>query len=242
MFSTTDSKFLVENVLKSANKNNLPVIAFDSDLLPEHRKYRLAYVGTDNFDYGRALARYAKTEKQAGTNTVCLQSGHKTTPNLNERIAGVRFELAGEKVDRLNGQNGWTEHIRCPFYSMGKRGDALSQLEHMIKQKQPPIFIAVAGFAQFNPYYIERIKPYKNKIDSEQITIISADTEDIQLQALALGLSDTNIGQNPYEMGRKSAELLYNYITKKQMPAQSEYYLDYHYCLPENADSCTKNH
>ena len=242
MFSTTDSTFLVERVLKDAYQRQLPVIAFDSDLLPEHKKYRLAYVGTDNFDYGRALARYAKTVKKSDNNVICLQSGHKTTPNLNKRIEGVRFELAGEKVARLNGHNGWTEHIRCPLYSLGKRADALNQLKFVLDQKRPPIFIAVAGFAQFNPDYVKTIRPYRNKILTDEITLISADTEDIQLRALAMGLSDTNIGQNPYEMGRKSAELLYQFITQKQKPAQSNYFLKYHYCLSGNADVCTKNY
>jgi len=238
LFSTTDSDFLVQRVLSSNKARNLPIITFDSDLLPEHRQYRIAYVGTDNFNFGQALARYAKQFKTSKITRVCIQSGHNTSPNLNERLAGVRYELAGERTERLNGQNGWIEHERCPFYSLGKRGDALMQLEAMLNEKNPPIFIAVAGFAQFNPDYIERISAYKTDIDKGDIVIVSADTETVQLEALAAGLSTVNIGQNPFEMGRLGTELLYRHITTNQPIEKSNYFLDYHYCMQSNIDSC----
>gem|GEM_PF-5681241 len=39
-----NTKYLTENALKLAKKKGMPVITFDSDLLPEHQEYRLAYV------------------------------------------------------------------------------------------------------------------------------------------------------------------------------------------------------
>jgi len=242
LISTTDSNFLVNGALKSIHANKLPVITFDSDLLPQHKQYRLAYVGTNNFNFGKALGHYIKQFGQSELNSICLQSGHPTTPNLNERIAGVRYALAEKAVDRLSGQNGWIEYTRCPLYSLGKRSEALQQLEGILNMKESPIFLAVAGFAQFSPQYVERIMPFKKRIDSGEVVIVSADTERVQLVALKQGLSIANIGQKPFEMGRLGAELLYNYITKKQKPAKSHYYLDYHYCTQKNVEDCTVNY
>lgn len=131
LVSTTDSDHLVDGALKSYREKQIPVLTFDSDLLPEHAAYRMAYVGTNNFDFGRALGSYANSLKSTANQTICIQSGHATTPNLNERIAGVRFALSGQSSDKLSGQNGWIEHERCPLFSLGKRDMAVFQLEAM---------------------------------------------------------------------------------------------------------------
>lgn len=242
LVSTTDSAFLVKGALKTAQKKGIPVITFDSDLLPEHQNYRLAYVGTNNFEFGVALGIAAKAHKKQHSQLVCIQSGHQTTPNLNARVEGVRFALSGEKTTRLTGQNGWVEFERCPLFTMGKREDAIKQLLTIIDMPTAPIFVAVAGFAQFNPDYLSLLSPYKAQIVQDTITIISADTEEQQLEILEAGLSTINIGQNPFEMGRKGAELLFNYKKMGQKPLQDKYYLPFHYCNRDNAKTCTINH
>jgi ribose transport system substrate-binding protein len=239
LVSTTDSAYLVENILRNVKEKNIPVVTYDSDLLPEHSRYRLAYVGTNNFEYGVALGNYAKKFKRSDETEICIQSGHKTTPNLNDRIKGVRFALSGNRNNKkLNGEHGWLEGRRCPLFTMGQRKTALHQLEFILNQKKPPIYLAVAGFAQFSPDYIEKITPYKERVKSQEIVIISADTEQVQLLALEQGLSTVNIGQRPFEMGRMGAQLLYEYIKNKVLPKKEFYYLDFHYCTPDNTLDC----
>ncbi|OCQ21892.1 sugar-binding protein [Pseudoalteromonas luteoviolacea] len=242
LISTTDSSFLVSGALKLAQQKGIPVITFDSDLLKEHHAYRLAYVGTNNFDFGVALGQAAKQFKRQDPQPICIQSGHQTTPNLNKRIQGVRHALSGKKEGKLDGSSGWIEYDRCPLYTMGRRDDSLSQLLTILDYKQPPIFLAVAGFAQFNPEYLTKLLPYKKRIKEENIAIISADTEQIQLTALSNSLSSINIGQKPYEMGKLSAELLYRYVKSGTKPEKSEHYLDFHYCNQKNVATCTVNY
>ena len=232
---------MANEALNIAKQHNIPVITFDSDLLPKHHEYRLAYVGTNNFDYGVALGNYAKKFKGPETTDICIQSGHKTTPNLNERIAGVRYSLSGNKENsKVKQNNGWMEVARCPLYTEGKRNKAILQLKYILNQKKPPLYLAVAGFAQFSPDYIETTSPYKKAIASQDIVIISADTEAIQLEALKQGLSTANIGQRPFEMGRLGTQLLYDVIKHNSVPDKQFYYLDFHYCTQKNASSCTK--
>ncbi|KZN38497.1 hypothetical protein N480_12655 [Pseudoalteromonas luteoviolacea S2607] len=242
LISTTDSNFLVSGALELAREKGIPIITFDSDLLEKHHKYRLAYVGTNNFDFGVALGKAAKQFKKQDPQPICIQSGHRTTPNLNKRIQGVRHALSEGKGGKLDGSSGWIEYDRCPLYTMGRRDDSLSQLMTILDYKQPPIFLAVAGFAQFNPEYLTKLLPYKQRIKNGIITILSADTEQIQLKALSNNLSSMNIGQKPYEMGKQSAELLYHYVKKGIKPLNSEYYLDFHYCNQSNVATCTVNY
>ena len=108
--------------------------------------------------------------------------------------------------------------------------------------EKPAAFVAVAGFAQFNTEYINSMTPYKHKLDSKELVIVSADTEKIQLDALSKGLSSSNVGQNPYEMGRLSAQLMYNVIKHNIKPAEAFYFLDFHYCQQSNAQTCTVNY
>jgi ribose transport system substrate-binding protein len=242
LVSTTDSEYLVTHALKNLKKKNIPVITFDSDLLPKHQQYRLAYIGTNNFDFGVALGELAKKYKTDEKQSICLQSGHQTTPNLNARLAGVRHALSGQSKNRLSGESGWVEHPRCPLYTMGKRHASLEQVERFSSLKNPPIFLAVAGFAQFNPEYIKTMKAAQSKIADGNFVIISADTEQIQLDALKHGLSTVNLGQKPFEMGRKSAELMYNYLMQGVKPELDKYYLDYHLCDKSNFETCTVNY
>lgn len=238
LVATTDGDFLVKGALKQAKQRGIPVITFDSDVLAEHSAYRLAYVGTDNFAFGVALGNAAKAYQTQTPQSVCIQTGHATSPNLNERMQGVRFALSGQKTQRLDGSSGWIEHERCPLYTIGKRAVALEQVQAMITEPTPPIFIAVAGFAQFNSEYSAVISPFKDKIASQDVVIISADTEQGQLDILKQGLSTVNIGQNPYEMGRKGAELLYQWHRQSKAPEQDKYFLDFHYCTTANVAQC----
>jgi ribose transport system substrate-binding protein len=238
LVAVTDSNFLASHVLTKFKQRNIPVIAFDSDFLPEDQHHRLAYVGTNNFDFGKALGEYTKQYKRDNDiTTVCIQSGHHTTPNLNQRIQGVRFALSG-KTSRLDGSSGWLEHERCPLYSLGKRDVAINQVSWIVDQQPIPITIAVAGFAQFSPEYISTFAEKKSLFEKNNIVMISADSEPIQLDALRSGLSTVNIGQRPFDMGKRGAELLYDVLANNEVPEQSHIYLDFHYCTRDNIDTC----
>lgn len=240
LLSVTESEFLADRVLDVVREKRVPVITFDSDLLPEHQQYRLAYVGTNNFDFGVALGNYAKRYQTGVEQEICIQSGSSSTPNLNERIRGVRYALSGDMTNRrLTGKAGWKESLRCPFYTLGKRDKALNQLMFILSQTEPPLFLAVAGFAQFSPDYLTDIAPYRARIASGEVVIVSADAEPVQLEALRQNLSTANIGQQPFEMGRLGAQLMYDKLKFNRSPRKEINYLGFYYCHAENSTECT---
>src|SRR3954470_16740797 len=105
--------------LDRAKEKSIPVVMFDSDVLPEDRGVRLTFIGTDNYSFGAELAKAVLATKKGGT--VCIQSGAAASLNLNDRVQGIRDTLAGaskdQPVKRLTGQNGWTEPQGCPVYN-----------------------------------------------------------------------------------------------------------------------------
>src|SRR3954469_15670570 len=110
--------------LQAAKQAGIPVLTWDSDLLPESKALRAAYIGTHNYEIGVNLAKLAMQIKPKG-GTVCIQSGGAAAANHNERMQGIRDTLSGKKSaaspgDRLTGQNGWAEISGFPLYSKGR--------------------------------------------------------------------------------------------------------------------------
>ena len=61
-------------ILKLAKAANIPVVTFDTDVLPEDAGLRSTYIGTDNYEFGKVLGEKVLESKKKG-GTVCIQSG-----------------------------------------------------------------------------------------------------------------------------------------------------------------------
>src|SRR5208337_2988261 len=84
------------NALKGAAAAHIPVLTWDSDLLPQDKGLRAAYIGTHNYDIGVNLAKLVMAVKPKG-GTICIQSGGAAAANHNERMQGIRDTLSGKK-------------------------------------------------------------------------------------------------------------------------------------------------
>ena len=49
--------------LEAAKEAGIPVLTWDSDVLPENKDLRLAYVGTHNYEIGVNLAKIVQTDQ-----------------------------------------------------------------------------------------------------------------------------------------------------------------------------------
>src|SRR5690606_38944801 len=95
----------------------IPIMTIDADLSADDASLRKTYLGTDNYQMGVKFAEHLKALKPEG-GTVCLQLGNVAADNINQRAAGTRDTLSGEKgIDRLTGQGGWTEIDGCPVFT-----------------------------------------------------------------------------------------------------------------------------
>jgi len=229
--------------LEAAKEANIPVLTWDSDVLPENKDLRMAYIGTHNYEIGVNLAKIAQTVKPKG-GTICIQSGGAAAANHNERMQGIRDTLSGTKSasspgDRLTGQNGWTEIEGCPLYTNDDFPLSVQQFEDiMAKNPDLDAFLPTGGFPQFIPDANRAaVGKYKDQIASKKLALIVADTLPVQMDQMKEGLSLGQVGQRPFEMGYKTMFALKDIKDGKAAPADPTYTgLDV--CTPETADTC----
>jgi ribose transport system substrate-binding protein len=211
-------------VLVLAKQRHIPVVTFDSDVLPQDANLRLTFIGTDNYQFGAKLAQLTMQLKPHG-GTVCIQSGAPASINLDDRIQGVRDTLAGaprnQPVKRLTGQAGWTEPNGCPVYNNDNVQLAAQQMfDVLTANPKLDAFIAVGGWAQYAPQaYRQAVGLQKDRVASKQLAIVFGDNFGPQMPLLHDGLSDFNVGQRPFDMAYKAIEVL-NEVTdgKKDFP------------------------
>jgi len=229
--------------LTAAKAAGIPVLTWDSDVLPENKDLRVAYIGTHNYEIGVNLAKLAMKVKPKG-GTICIQSGGAAAANHNERMQGIRDTLAGEKSPsspgkRLTGQNGWKEIDGCPLYTDDDFPRSIQQFEDiMAKNPNLDAFLPTGGFPQFLPDANRAaVGKYKSKIASKSLALIVADTLPVQLDQMKEGLSLGQVGQRPFEMGYKTMFALQDMANGKAPPKDPSYTgLDV--CTPETVATC----
>ena len=147
--SVTNSRYLAESSLKAAAQRKVPVVTFDSDLDAAHRALRRVYVGPDNAELGRQLAALAAARHPRG-GTLCLLAADGRDTNLAERMTGVRRGLSGDPARpegaRLDGQRGWRELPRCPWFNDDDPARALRQLGLAFGDERADVVIAVGAW------------------------------------------------------------------------------------------------
>ncbi len=231
------------SALTQAKASGIPVLTWDSDLLPENKDLRIAYVGTKNYDIGVNLAKRVQELKPEG-GTICIQSGGAAAANHNERMQGIRDTLAGKSGteppgEPLTGQNGWTEVDGCPLYTDDDFPRSVQQMEDTLaKYPELDAFVPTGGFPQFVPdAYRNVATKVKDRIASKSLALVVADTLPVQMDLMKEGLSLGQVGQRPFEMGYKTMYFLLDIVKDGKNPTDPTYTgLDV--CSPETADTC----
>lgn len=231
------------SALEEAKKAGIPVLTWDSDLLPKDKELRIAYIGTHNYDIGVNLAKLAMKIKPHG-GTICIQSGGAAAANHNERMQGIRDTLSGQPSKeppgmRLTGQNGWKEVDGCPLYTNDDFTVAVQQMEDILgKYPNLDAYVPTGGFPEFIEQAYKRVASnFKSKIASGQLALVVADTLPMQIDELKMGLASGNVGQRPFEMGYKVMYALKQIKDGKGDPKDPTYTgLDI--CTPQNVKTC----
>lgn len=193
---------------------DIPVMTIDADFLEADRDLRATYLGTDNYLMGVDMAEEAMALKPEG-GTVCLQLGNVAADNINARAQGFRDTIAGaEGIERLAGENGWTEIEGCPVFT-NDQADLANQQMSDVFTANPDLdaFILVGGWAQFAPQaYAQVTDGVMDRLQSKDLVIIAGDTLPPQTQAFREGRSHAQIGQRPFEMGLRAPDVMIQLI------------------------------
>jgi ribose transport system substrate-binding protein len=219
-------------------KPAIPVMTIDADLSKEDASLRKTYLGTDNYLMGVKFAEYLQKLKPSG-GTICLQLGNVAADNINARAAGTRDTLAGAKgVERLTGQNGWTEIDGCPVFTNDQADLANQQMaDTFTANPDLDAFVLEGGWAQFAPQaYAQVTDQVMAKLKAKELIIVAGDTLPPQMAALKANRSHVQVGQRPFEMGYRAPSVMLDLIEGK--PVESTIYTGLDECTPETVDSC----
>ena len=189
---------------------DIPVMTIDADFLSEDADLRATYLGTDNYLMGVKMAEEAMALKPEG-GSVCLQLGNVAADNINARAQGFRDTAGGgDGIDRLSGENGWTEIEGCPVFT-NDQADLANQQMSDVFTANPDLdaFILIGGWAQFAPQaYAQVTDQVMDKMATNELIIIAGDTLPPQTQAFREGRSHAQIGQRPFEMGLRAPDVM----------------------------------
>jgi ribose transport system substrate-binding protein len=183
--------------IEAASGAGISVITFDADA-PGSK--RIAYIGTNNKEFGLALGRQLLKLRPDG-GKYGMVSGGPGAKNLAERVDGVREALKGSK---------WVEVGGSPTFCNDDPALAVQQMTDM-RTATPDLaaIVPVGGWPMFAP---EGFKAFANKnkkdIDSGKFTLVVADTLKMQLELLRDGYANALVGQRPFEMGERAMDTL----------------------------------
>lgn len=231
-------------VLKAAADAGIPVMTWDSDLLPKDAGLRTTYVGTNNYNIGVHLAELVQARHPDG-GTICLQTGGAAAANHNERLKGARDTLAGKDMgtppgSALNGDGGWTEISGCPLITNDDGNVAVQGMTDILAANPDlTAFLSTGAFTQwFDNAYRNAAEPYKAKMDAGDLTIVVADTLPMQMAQTKDGLGNGLVGQRPFEMGYKAMFILKDIAEGKDVADPIFTGLDV--CNNDNIDTCVQ--
>jgi len=228
------------NLLRQRSPS-IPIMTVDADLQEEDSDLRATYLGTDNYLMGVKMAEEAMKLKSEG-GSVCLQLGNVAAANINARAQGFRDTAAGEEgVDRLTGQNGWTEIEGCPVYTNDQADLANQQMADVFTANADlDAFILVGGWAQFAPQaYTQVTDQVMDKLESKDLIIIAGDTLPPQTQAFREGRSHAQVGQRPFEMGQRAPDVMIQLINGETV--EDPLYTGLDVCNQDDAGFCANN-
>lgn len=183
--------------IEAATAAGIPVITFDADA-PGSK--RIAYIGTNNKEFGLALGKQLLKMRPDG-GKYAMVSGGPGAKNLAERVDGVREALKGSK---------WAEVAGSPTFCNDDPALAVQQMTDM-RTATPDLaaIVPVGGWPMFAP---EGFKAFasrnKKDIDSGKFTLVVADTLKMQLELLRDGYANALVGQRPFDMGEKAMDTL----------------------------------
>ena len=199
-------------VIQEAVDASIPVITFDSDA---PNTGRTLFIGTDNYELGYELGNVAKQLQPQGGIYAVIGS---PDPNILERQRGIFDSLQEGRIVGVS----WNQVSGSPSNSMGDPTRAMMQAQLFVDHNNDGnnnnsssnhgrslnVLISCMGspmrsggwraFAQANP----------------NLTLISGDAMENQVEFLDTGAVSGLVGQLPYDMGKLSLQTLYEMVAQ----------------------------
>ncbi|HVJ17239.1 MAG TPA: sugar-binding protein [Polyangiaceae bacterium] len=186
-----------------AAKTNL--ITFDSDA---DKSKRLLYIGTNNFEAGKALGeRIAGLLPEGGKIAVFV--GTLSADNASQRLAGIEAAIKDKKIEIVDKREDNTD-----------RAKARSNVEDIVNAHKD--LSLVVGLWNYNGPAIAAALEGLGKKGTVKAAVF--DEDDATLDAIEAGTISATVVQKPFQFGYLSAKWMHDLATKgdaakKALPA-----------------------
>jgi ribose transport system substrate-binding protein len=183
------------------------LLAVDNDAPDTHR---ICYIGTDNYEAGRAVGRLVKEALPEG-GTIAVFVGDLAPLNARQRRKGVIDELAGETDVNVVDGNIYGKDKKYKLHRT-----YLDQPEGAQKAKQNAVAavndlqdepsVCMIGLWAYNPPAI--LSAVRDRELLGKIKIVAFDENAETLQGIAEGHILGTVVQNPYQFGFQSVKMM----------------------------------
>ncbi len=191
-------------VIDAAIAQGIPVITFDSD---SEKSKRVLYIGTNNYEAGKAAGEEAKKLFPNGGNLVAFV-GNMSAQNARDRYNGFLDAIKGTKIVMLQDPY---EDDKDAFRARRNVGAAIVRYGAKLN--------GLVGLYSYNgPAIVDEVMKQNLR---DKIKIICFDGEPKTLKNLEAGLVDVTVVQKPFEFGRIGVKALY-LINRKGLKAALE--------------------
>lgn len=181
-------------VIDELMNSGIKVITFDSDAA---NSKRIAYIGTNNFEAGKAAGEAAK-QLLPGGGKVFGFVGNQNAPNARERIAGFKEATKGTNIVLVD-----------VFDDNKDPAKARANVENVL-QAHKDVKMLLGLFSYDGPQIAAAVKEAGVR---DKVKILCFDAEPETINHLKRGEIDATVVQKPYEFGYRSVQLLYKIIT-----------------------------
>lgn len=183
----------VRDLNQAAQKTN--VITHDSDA---PKSDRLVYIGTNNFEAGKALGQeIVKLLPDGGQ--IAAFVGTLSADNARQRLEGIKSVVADHKIEVVTTKEDNKDTNK-----------ARSNVEDVITA-YPDVDVLVGLWSYNGPAIVAAAR---KQVEEGKVKIACFDEEEATLQGIQDGLIVCTVVQKPFEFGYRSAKLLHELATK----------------------------
>ncbi|MGH8164906.1 MAG: substrate-binding domain-containing protein, partial [Rhodanobacteraceae bacterium] len=207
-----------------------PLIAQDSDL-PAGSK-RLCFLGTNNYDAGKAAGRLVKQALPDG-GRVAIFVGSMDAQNAIDRRHGVLDELAGQK--NAAGPELGSYTLIDTFTDDARQEICKSKAEDaLVQHGDEPETLCLVGLWAYNPPAL--LAAVKDRGLEGKVKLVGFDENEETLQGVLDGHIIGTIVQQPFEFGYQAVKMLSRLAQgdKSVLPNDGLHYIDYKVIRADN--------
>lgn len=190
----------------AARREGIPVVTIDGEFPGTPRE---AFIGTNNKDFGRAMAATLRRMMPSG-GRIGVLTGNARTPALDERLEGLRDAL-GQDFAEVDGS---------PFETRGEPGEALV-IARRLAAADPPVK-AIVSLGAWPMLDVEAWRGFamehKDRIDRAELLLLVADALPDQRGLLSEGLVHALVAPRAFDLGARGLSILVDVTRRRKTP------------------------